>query len=96
MAIRVIKNLIGEAALLEQLAEESAELAKAALKQARILRGNNPTPVTLEEAAANVQEEFTDVCHCAYELMIERDFAQMSRKQERWIGRIQEGKIHGN
>ena len=37
---------IGEAAMLEQLAEECTELAKAALKMARIIRKENPTPVT--------------------------------------------------
>ena len=36
---------IGEAAMLEQLAEECTELAKAALKMARIIRKENPTPV---------------------------------------------------
>ena len=35
---------IGEAAMLEQLAEECTELAKAALKMARIIRKENPTP----------------------------------------------------
>lgn len=39
---------IGEAACLEQLAEEAAELAQAALKMARIIRGENPTPLTKE------------------------------------------------
>lgn len=39
-----ILEMIGTAALLEQLAEESAELAQAALKMARKLRGENPTP----------------------------------------------------
>lgn len=34
---------IGEAAMLEQLAEECTELAKAALKMARIIRKENPT-----------------------------------------------------
>lgn len=33
---------IGEAAMLEQLAEECTELAKAALKMARIIRKENP------------------------------------------------------
>lgn len=45
---------IGSAAMLEQLAEESAELAQAALKAARILRDDNLTPVTLPEACAAV------------------------------------------
>ena len=41
---------IGEPAMLEQLAEEAAELSHAALKLARIIRGENPTPVTEVEA----------------------------------------------
>lgn len=36
----------GEPALLEQLAEECSELAQAALKLARLERGENPTPKT--------------------------------------------------
>ena len=47
---------IGEAAMLEQLAEECTELAKAALKMARIIRKENPTPVTEKEAIDNIQE----------------------------------------
>lgn len=39
-----VLDMIGTAAALEQLAEESAELAQAALKMARKLRGENPTP----------------------------------------------------
>lgn len=38
-----VLEMIGTAALLEQLAEESAELAQAALKMARKLRNENPT-----------------------------------------------------
>ena len=56
---------IGEAAMLEQLAEECTELAKAALKMARIIRKENPTPVTEKEAIANIREEYTDVVQCA-------------------------------
>ena len=58
---------IGSAAMLEQLAEESAELAQAALKVARILRGDNPTPVTLKEAEEHLVEEYTDVYQCVME-----------------------------
>lgn len=39
-----------KAALLEQAAEEAAELAQACLKLARVYRGENPTPVTEEKA----------------------------------------------
>ncbi len=44
--IRTVCDMIGEPAVYEQLAEECSELAKAALKMARILRNENPTPVT--------------------------------------------------
>ena len=46
---RIIEE-IGTASMLEQLAEECNELGKAALKLARIVRKNNPTPVTEEQA----------------------------------------------
>lgn len=52
--MRIIDE-IGKAAMLEQLAEECTELAKAALKMARIIRNENPTPVTEEEAIANIR-----------------------------------------
>ena len=89
----MIKNLIGEAALLEQLAEECAELSKAALKKARIIRGQNPTPVTIEKADADLIEEYTDVIHCAMELQLKIDGRQMDKKQERWISRIKEMRV---
>ena len=45
-----IAKKLTKAAVLEQMSEEAAELAQAALKYARILRGENPTPVTEREA----------------------------------------------
>lgn len=53
---------IGEAAMLEQLAEECTELAKAALKMARIIRKENPTPVTEKEAIANIRGGIHGCC----------------------------------
>lgn len=79
---------IGRAAMLEQLAEEAAELAQAALKAARILRGDNPTPVTLKEAEEHLVEEYTDVYQCAMELDVPVDWAQIARKGERFAKRI--------
>lgn len=83
----VMRDYIGDAAMYEQLAEESAELAKAALKKARILRGENPTPITTEEADANVQEEFSDVITCAEELDLKEDRDVMKMKKLRFIER---------
>lgn len=56
-----IYKKIGPAAMYEQLAEECAELAQAALKLARIERGENPTPKTREQAWADFLEERADV-----------------------------------
>lgn len=56
-----IIDVIGKPATLEHLAEECAELAQAALKMARKLRGENPTPLTEEVCLANLTEEIVDV-----------------------------------
>lgn len=51
-------NYITLPAMYEALAEECSELAKAAQKMARVIRKENPTPVTEEEAGEMVREEF--------------------------------------
>lgn len=55
---------IGLPAVLEQCAEELAELTQAALKMARKLRGENPTPMTHAQAAEHLHEELGDVRLC--------------------------------
>ena len=84
------EKFVGRAAQFEQLAEEAAELGQAALKQARVLRGENPTPVTNEEAYAKVIEEFTDVIIVGRSLNLFVDEKQIKRKHERWMNRINE------
>ena len=84
----MILEKIGEPAMYEQLAEESIELAMAALKMARILRNENPTPVTKDEALEALYEETTDVDICLKELALEpvqavRD-SKLYRFLERW------------
>lgn len=83
-------ELIGEAAMLEQLAEECTELAHAALKTARTIRKENPTPVTYDESMKNVREEYSDVCQCAAEFGLAPDRRQISEKNERFLQRIEE------
>lgn len=87
---------IGEPAMLEQLAEEAAELSYAALKLARIIRGENPTPVTEVEAWENVIEEFTDVSMCAFELDVNANMgiwdAKAQRFRERWVEKAESSK----
>ena len=50
-------EVIGEAATYELLAEECIELAHAALKMARVKRGENPTPATEEKVKKSIVEE---------------------------------------
>ena len=79
---------IGAAAMLEQLAEEATELAHAALKLARIKRGENPTPVLKEDAMDHLIEEYTDAVQCAEELRLVPNREQIKLKkmrfEERW------------
>lgn len=83
--------------LLCQLAEEAAELSKAALKLRRAITGINPTPVTKEEALDNVIEEALDV-----EMVLEvlelyggrsginrRRIGHRERKFARWAERLE-------
>lgn len=83
-------NDISKPALLEHLAEEASELSHAALKYARVLRKENPTPVTEEQAIVKLVEEYTDVIHSALALNLLFDGCQIVDKQERWDNRIKE------
>ena len=58
-------EIIGEAAMLEMLAEECAELSQAALKLARSIRGENPTPKSEDACRDAVMEEWADVLVCS-------------------------------
>ena len=83
-----VKDAIGIAAVYEQLAEECAELGKAALKCAHIVRGENPTPVAMEEALADLRKEYTDTVLVADELGVRPDYAIYAQKLGRWYDRI--------
>ena len=57
-----VQRQLSQRELLEQLAEESAELAQASLKLIRAKGlSENCTPTTLSEANKNFYEEFQDV-----------------------------------
>lgn len=91
-----IAKKLSKAAVLEQMAEEAAELSQAALKYARILRGENPTPVTEQEAEASLREEYADVQVCAAVIganygMIHPEIidALRSGKMRRWLDRLE-------
>lgn len=91
---REIRQKVPEAALYEQLAEECVELAHAALKLARIKRGENPTPVSAEEAMGAVMEEYTDLRLVAYVLEMEWDIEVFEQKLLRWHKRL--GEVNGD
>ena len=87
-----IKQHLPQDELLAQLAEECAELSQAALKLRRALTGINPTPVTAEEARANLVEEIADILNVS-ELLLEIDdvdeiYDIVQRKRERWLKRL--------
>ena len=92
LMINIISKEIGQAALWEQLAEECTELAKEALKYARIIRHDNPTPVTRDEVAQNVIEEYNDIQLVAQCLEIPNDVHQQEKKLTRWFGRVTSNK----
>lgn len=59
-----IEEYLTTEAMLEQTAEEASELAHAASKLARKLRGENPTPKTEQECITALNEEIADVMLC--------------------------------
>lgn len=85
---RKIRHDISEPALLEGLAEECTEAAKAALKLARVLRQENPTPVNEKAARTALNEEFTDVILYANVLRLLIKDKQYKNKLCRWIKRL--------
>lgn len=86
---------LGEPALLEQLAEECSELAQAALKLARLERGENPTPKTEEKCVENLLEELGDVNLCMSVVEANRGIhirCLSVDKKARWAKRIREAR----
>lgn len=92
--MKSIYDAIGEPAVLEMVAEESVELAKACLKLSRILRGENPTPVPETIAAERVMEEAADVNAAMIVLSSAEWYSEDKvldiwwKKTERWKERI--------
>ena len=85
---------LSEPARLEQLAEEAAELGHAALKLARILRGENPTPIPEETARNNLTEEIADVMVVVDSLadtrMLRDIGTHCTEKKDRWEQRMKQ------
>jgi len=93
----IIKQ-IGVPALLEQLAEECAELAQAALKLARYLRGENVPVKSRTQLISDLLEEIADVDNilvliASTELYDGQRVARIrENKMARWVQRIKAGR----
>ena len=87
-----ILNKLGTEEVLCQLAEEAAELAQAALKYRRATTFVNPTPISPAKAYADLMEEFADVFLCMKIIGYDIDSVAltMTRKENRWIRRLEE------
>lgn len=87
---------LSEPARLEQLAEECAELGHAASKLARILRGENPTPMPEETARKNLTEEIADVMvvvDSLADIRMLRDIGtHCTEKKDRWETRLRQAR----
>ena len=89
----MLRDRIGEAALLELTAEECTELAQACLKKARSLRGDMPVAKTDGEMYNDIVEELADVRICIAEVLNDTidisDVARMElNKKERLLERL--------
>lgn len=100
--MKSILKEIGEEAVLEQIAEEAAELAQAALKMARKKRGINPTPKTEDECLRGLLEEMADLEVALTEWLsnmpvgyIAQVNSMMEYKAERWEARVFETAENG-
>ena len=77
--------------IFDQLAEEAAELAQAANKMARVMRGTNPANIDEKEAMKNVIEEYTDIHVVAKDILeLQVDGLQADYKIDRWAKRLKE------
>lgn len=86
--ISAVSSKLSEASLYEQLAEECVELAHACQKKARKLRGENPTPIGMDEIDDSISEEFTDVILASKILEIDVDVQTYWDKYDRWCRRL--------
>lgn len=99
--LNAINDRVQQPEILAQLAEEATELAHAALKLRRVLDGANPTDVGLEEAVANLVEEYADVELCWELVDVQYTRSKyledlMEHKAERWVDRLHRKEMHND
>lgn len=90
-SIKQIRDNVPVPDIFDQLAEEAAELAQAANKMARVMRGTNPANIDEREAIKHVIEEYTDVHVVAKDILeLQVDGLQVDYKIDRWAKRLEE------
>lgn len=90
-----VRDLTPDDALYCQLAEEASELAQAALKMRRVLKGDSPTAMDISSAEYALLEELSDVMLCAQVLDIQPITCIMASKLDRWVDRLDQKKKAG-
>lgn len=86
-----VRLVLSDRDLLEQLAEEAAELSQAALKMIRAYKlSDNVTPISRDEAMKNLREEMSDVVSVYWLLSDDErySFVEENPKFERWAKRL--------
>ena len=98
--IEYVADNISELSALIALAEEASELSKAAMKLARA-KGllDNPTPISVEQAEADLIEEYNDLLNCIFMLQrvsgltVSENTVLRDSKYRRWAVRIRSYKL---
>lgn len=88
--VELIRNLLDEACLYDQLAEECSELIQAASKKSRKLRDVNPTPRSEWMINSNIDEELNDIWLILIILQLDSHFSKEATeaKLDRWLTRL--------
>lgn len=92
-ALQYVQENVGRRARLEQVAEEAAELAHAALKLIRAEGTDNPTPKDWRDARKQLWEEVADVENTVAAMGYIPEpvmFEMRKMKMKRWADRVEE------
>lgn len=95
MTNQQIRDKVGRPAIAEQVAEEAAELGKEALKYARAIRNENPTPTPAGESFKRMIDELSDLLVVCDALGVHPDLQWMHFKRDRWVERLSGGSDDG-
>lgn len=97
----IVLGSIGDCCALQQIAEEASELAQAALKYLRFIKGDNPVYIdgvradkndadVAQHLLDNIREELSDVVLACDVAGFKPNKSTMQRKLSRWCMRLEE------